>query len=185
MPAPNRTAVAVNPSEGQVAIPVGGGHVVGRLAARAMRWVEEATGRSIDDIYVDFARRAALAERATRANRGGDSVVGFPVTVACTVIWAAVEHERRHLGLPGPEWTIEDTDAVVDAVGLDDAYSYALALIQLSAPFRKRTEEMDRLACEAGEASPLDELRRVAAGTGTPMSPGPSDTASASTTSGD
>lgn len=169
------SAVAVNTHEGQVAIPLAGSHVVGRLGARAMRWVEEVTGRTIDEIYTDFARRAARAMRAQGTAQVAPTSASFPVNVAVTVIWAAVEHERRLQGLPGPEFTLDEADQVVEEHGLDDTYSIALALIQLSTPFRKRTEEIDRAAQEAGHESPLAELRRVAAGgtgpgTGTPTS---------------
>jgi len=178
MAMPSMTAVAVNPLEGQVKIPLGDTYVVGRLASRAMRWVEESTGKSIDDIYANFVRRAQLAEK------GGGVIPGFPVAVAATVLWAAVEHERRHQGLPGPEWTIDDADVVIDTVGLDDAYNLCVLLIQLSAPFKKRSEEIERAAEEAGEESPLAEARRVAAGIGTPTSPAPSGQESATETSG-
>jgi hypothetical protein len=167
----------VNPHEGQVAIPSprDPGYVIGRLGARAMVWVEQATGKPLDDIYVDVQRRI---EAAMKGNTETPPV--FPVSVTATVLWAAVEHERRLQGAPGPEYTVDDAYELIEHVGLDDAYSYALSLMQLSLPFRKRTEALEQAAAAAGEPSPVDPLRAAAmaaanAGTGnsssTPHSP--------------
>lgn len=181
----------VNPDEGQVAIPSkrAGGHVVGRLGARAMRWVEEKTGKRIDTIYGDFAQLAATAAAEHKARQAGREPVfvespGFAIGVASTVLWAAIEHERRVQKAPGPEFTLDDAEEIVDEIGIDDANSYALALIQLSLPFKKRTEQLEEAARQAGEESPLDPLRRVAAGIGNGTSPPPSDPVSISNGSG-
>lgn len=164
---------AVNPHEGQVAIPYAkadGGVVVGRLGARAMRWVEEATGQTLDEIYADVIRRVEAQAS------GAATVGGFPVAVVVTLLWAAIEHERRLSGGPGPGFTIDDGDAIVEEIGLDSSYNYAITLIQLSTPFKKRAEALEEAAATAGIANPLDPLRAAASaalGTGTPTSPPP------------
>jgi hypothetical protein len=75
---------------------------------------------------------------------------------------------------------VDDAYELIEHVGLDDAYSYALSLMQLSLPFKKRTEALEQAAAAAGEPSPVDPLRAAAmaaanAGTGnsssTPHSP--------------
>lgn len=168
--------VAVNPNEGQVAIPYAkapGGHAVGRLTTRAIRWIEETTGEPLDQIYEAFARRAI---------RGSNYL---PVSVASAVIWAGIENERRNLGNPLPEYTIDDADEIVDQVGLDDSYAYALALIQLSLPFKARTKATQDYHREHGLPDPMDPLKAVAAGTGMPSSPPDSKPDSPTPTSGD
>jgi len=167
----------VNPKEGQVAIPTprDPGYIVGRLGARAMVWVEEATGRALDDIYVDVTNRIAAAMRGDRS-----TAPVLPVRVAATILWAAIEHERRLQGAPGPEYTIDDAYEIIEHVGLDETYQYALTLMQLSLPFRRRTAELEAAAAAAGEPSPVDPLRAAAmaaanggtgAATSTPPSP--------------
>lgn len=166
--------IPVNPLEGQVAIPWSraGGRVIGRLGARAMRWVEESVGKPIDDIYNDLAIRSVAAQRAMKSGRAEvGRAVTFPVVVLSTLLWAAIEHERRKQGAPGPEYTIDDADEIVEEIGIDDAVAYAMALIQLSMPFKSRMQAIDDAALAAGEESPLERLRAVAAGTGIGTSP--------------
>lgn len=161
-------AVTVNPNEGQVAIPYAkapGGHVIGRLTTRAIRWIEETTGEPLDQIYESFARRAM---------RGATYL---PVGVASAVIWAGIENERRQLGGPLPEYTIDDADDIVDQVGLDDAYAYALALISLSLPFKSRLDKMSEYHAEKGLEDPAVPLKAVAAGIGESSPPPPSSPA--------
>lgn len=147
---------AVNPDEGQVAIPwaaAADGYAVGRLGARAMRWVEESLGESIDDVY----RRIAEFVHST-----GD--LSMPVRVAAVILWAGLEHERRATGGDAHHgaYTLDDVDDIIEAEGIDDAFGYALALIQLSSVFRKRSEQLDAHAKAHGVASPMDPLKAAA-----------------------
>lgn len=173
--------VPVNPHEGQVAIPYAHGdatHVVGCLGNRAMRWVEEAIGRTIDDVYFDAMRRAALAEA------GQPVAPTLSVTDSATVIWAAIEHHRRRSKAPGPEFTIDDADEIVEQVGIDDASGYATTLIQLSRGYAARLKRLEEAAAAEGQPSPADPLRAAAAGTGIGSSLPPPVPASPSTSSG-
>lgn len=166
----------VNPDEGQVAIPfakAATGRVIGRLSSRALRWIEEAAGKPLDQIYEEYARRLT---------RGSQYL---PVGTAAVVIWAGIENERRSTGGPGPEWTIDDADEIIDQVGLDDAYGYALGLISLSLPFKQRMTEIDAFHAKKGLPSPVDPLRAVARGTGPPSSPPASEQDSPTTKPGD
>jgi hypothetical protein len=168
---------AVNPHQGDFAIPrSSGGYVVGRLSARAMVWVEEATGRKVDEIWQGYV--VDIAQMGEGGGRPSMSVRDVAAT-----LWAGIENYRRLERLPGPEYTIDDGYDLVDDLGLDQAYGAALGLIQLSAPFRKRTDELDEMARAAGEPSPVDPLRAAAAAAanGTGGSGSPSSTSPVST----
>jgi len=175
---------AVNPNEGQVALPYSRadvGYVVGRLGARAMRWVEVELGRTIDDVWTGFVRKVQAAHLAVEGGAAPDGGVTLPVAATSTVIWAGIEHERRLSKAAGPEFTMDDADAIVDEVGLDNATGYALALIQLSMPFKKRTDALREAAAAAGADDPVGPLMAAAiaatlpeGGTGTPTSTPPS-----------
>lgn len=145
---------ACNPDEGQVAIPwpsAPGGYVVGCLSTRAIRWVEEATGQSIDQVYEGLQHWVMAARRTTS------------VTTAATVVWAAIEAERqRRRRGHGREYTVDDVDGLVDRVGLEDVYMYATTLIALSMPMRPRSDEMEAHRAARGEPSLVDPLKAVA-----------------------
>ncbi|MDZ7732197.1 MAG: hypothetical protein U5R31_03015 [Acidimicrobiia bacterium] len=175
MPAP------ANPDQGEVAIPWSrqhdastSGYVVGCLGARAIRWVEESTGRGIDQIWMGFQRSMEAG-----------SMAGIRLSDATTIVWASIEHHRRRRGAPGPEFTIDDADEIADEIGRDDFYAVAWNLMYWSISGRKRREQIESEAEAAGKEAELGELRAVAAGTGTPTSPPGSAQESPSTTSGD
>jgi hypothetical protein len=170
--------VAVNPHEGQVAIPYRHGeatHVVGCLAARAIRWAEEALGQSLDDVYMAYMRRAYAAASAAEEGIDAASVAlpTVPMSTSATLVWAGIEHHRRITGGPGPEYTIDDVDAITEQIGADDLAHYALILLQLSLPLRKRLDNIDAAARAAGGAV-KDPLMAAARGTGTSTLPPPS-----------
>lgn len=158
-------SAAVNPLEGQVAIPYAraqSGWVVGCLTARAMTWVEQTLGESLVDIWWEVQRRVAAAQ----AVADGEMPARAPqmhVRQISAILWAAIEAHRRRAGLPGPEYTREDADEIIDQVGLDDAAGYAAALISLSLPFRPQREAVQTEARKAGDPDPFAELLRMAA----------------------
>lgn len=159
--------VAVNPHEGQVAIPHAGGLVAGRLSARAMAWVEEATGKKIIDIWGAFFARVGTL---------------LPVGDVATVLWAAMEDERRRQPATGAEFTIDDGYAIVDEIGLDEACARVFLLLSLSAALRKERGEIVDKAAEQG-VDVLDPL--VAAARTWPVSlPPASEPASPTVTPG-
>ncbi len=174
--------IPVNPDQGEVAIPwsrqhdprVASTHVVGVLGARAIRWVEEATGRGIDQIFVGFTR-----------SMEAESFAGVSLREAAAIVWAAIEHHRRKRGAPGPEFTIDDADEICDEIGRQNFYAVAWHLMFWSVSSRQQRDRMEAEAREMGEADPLGELRAVAAtGTGTPTSPQDSEQVSPTETSG-
>lgn len=145
---------AVNPDEGQVAIPwpsAPGGYRVGCLSSRAIRWVEESTDLSIDQVYEGLMHYVLTKRRTTS------------MTTAATVVWAGVEAERRRTKTGhGREFTVDDVDDLVDREGIDRLYEYAVTLIQLSMPFRPRSDELDAHEKAAGRPSLVDPLKEMA-----------------------
>lgn len=156
------TVAPANPDEGEVAIPwtrQPGGYVVGVLGARAIRWVEETTGRGLDQIWVGFSRSFEAGSPA-----------GLRIGDAAAIVWAAIEHHRRRSGAPGPEFTIDDADEICDEVGRQDFYAIAYNLMLWSTSGRSYRDEITKAAEAAGQSDALGELKALAAGTGTPTS---------------
>lgn len=155
-----------NPDEGEVAIPwpsAPGGVIVGVLGARAIRWVEESLGEGLDHIWMRFNRSLEAG-----------SAAGLRLAEASTIIWAAIEHQRRRTGQPATEYTIDDVDDLVDRVGRDDVYSYAYNLMLWSTSGRARREAIEAEAAAAGQADALGELKALASGIGLGTSAPPS-----------
>lgn len=175
------SAAPANPDQGEVAIPWSRqhnpqqptSHVVGVLGARAVRWVEEATGRTIDQIWLGFSR-----------SMEAESFAGIRYTDAAAIVWASIEHHRRRSGAPGPEFALDDADEICDELGRDDFYAVAWNLMYWSLSGAKRREQIEAEARAAGKEEELGELKAVAAGTGTATSPPDSEQDSPSTTSG-
>lgn len=175
-----------NPDEGQVAIPWSRGPargrrgngeetnvVVGCLGARAIRWVEETTGKGLDQIWIGV----------TRSIESG-SAAGLRLSDSAVIIWASIEHHRRRSGAPGPEYTVEDADEILEELGSDDFYGIAYNLMYWSAANRRKRAKIEEAAREAGREEGLGELRALAAGIGTPTSEQVSEPASPSEPSG-
>lgn len=154
------TYATVNPLEGQVAVPyqrAASGWVVGCLTARAMTWVEQAVGRGLVDIWFEVQRRAHAAQHTPDGELPKEAP-SMPVGHTAAILWAAIEAHRRRAGLPGPEYTVEDAEEIIDQVGLDDAAGYAVALITLSLPFRPQREQAQADAAKAGLPDPFAEV---------------------------
>lgn len=157
-------AVGVNPLEGQVAIPyerADSGYVVGCLSSRAQAWVEAAGCPPVPDIWVDVLRRTAEYERLPEG-QVPSMASSLPLTTTATVLWAGIEGHRRRAHLPGPEYTIDDAYDIIDAVGIDQASGYVVALISLSLPFKAQREEIERQAAEVGVPDPFAQIREAA-----------------------
>lgn len=171
--------IAVNPTQGQVAIPYTHGdatHVVGCLGSRAIRWAEQALGRGIDDVYMEFLVASVAATE-------GGSLGTISVSCSSTLIWAGIEHHRRKIGGPLPEYSIDDADEIVEQIGVDQASLIAVTLLQLSLPFKPRLDRIETEMQKEGKSA-VDPLMAVARGTGSSSSSPPSPPACPSPTSG-
>lgn len=87
----------VNPLIGEVAVP--GGRVM-QLNTRALVWTEEALGVPIQAVVLEITMFQAGARTCS------------------TILWAGIEAARRRRGDPGPEFTLQEAEALIDEHGL-------------------------------------------------------------------
>jgi hypothetical protein len=142
----------VNEVIGEMAV---GGRVM-MLNTRALVWIEKELGIPVQALVMQINLFQAGA-RATSV-----------------ILWAGIENARRRRGEPGPEFTIDEAEQLVDEIGLlelqpviGEAFSRCQAI--RFAPKDGEGENPQKAATSTGESSP-------------PSAPAAASTSSASST---